>query len=79
VFPEDAAGRAASGSIAGCASAAASPPARCVPSRGREEWIEIAVPALITPTQCALAQERFAQNRRFAARHTKRPSLLQAC
>jgi hypothetical protein len=35
------------------------------------------VPALITPTEFTLAQERFEQNRRFAARHTKRPSLLQ--
>jgi site-specific DNA recombinase len=45
--------------------------------RPREEWIEIAVPALISPTQYALAQARLAENRRFAARHTKVPSLLQ--
>jgi site-specific DNA recombinase len=48
----------------------------CKRPRPREEWIEIPVPALISPTQFALAQERFAQNRRFAARRTKRPSLL---
>jgi site-specific DNA recombinase len=45
--------------------------------RPREEWIEIPVPALISPTQFAVAQARLAENRRFAARHTKVPSLLQ--
>jgi site-specific DNA recombinase len=45
--------------------------------RPREEWIEIPVPALVSPTQYALAQARLAENRRFAARHTKIPSLLQ--
>ncbi len=45
--------------------------------RPREEWIEIPVPALVSPTQFALAQARLAENRRFAARHTKVPSLLQ--
>jgi site-specific DNA recombinase len=49
----------------------------CAHPRPREEWIEIPVPALISPTQFALAQERFDQNRRFAARRTKHPSLLQ--
>jgi len=53
------------------------PRARCSRPRPQTEWIEIPVPALITPTQFALAQERFEQNRRFAARHTKEPSLLQ--
>jgi site-specific DNA recombinase len=49
----------------------------CKRPRPREEWIEIPVPALITPTQFALAHERFDQNRRFSPRHTKRPALLQ--
>ncbi|PYM86003.1 MAG: recombinase family protein [Candidatus Rokuibacteriota bacterium] len=49
----------------------------CSRPRPREEWIEIPVPPIISPTQFALAQERLEQNRRFAARHTKRPSLLQ--
>jgi site-specific DNA recombinase len=49
----------------------------CKRPRPREEWIEIPVPAVIAPSQFALAQERFDQNRRFAARRTKRPSLLQ--
>ncbi len=35
------------------------------------------MPALVSPTQFALAQVRLAENRRFAARHTKVPSLLQ--
>jgi site-specific DNA recombinase len=49
----------------------------CSRPRPREEWIEIAVPVLVSPTQFALAQDRFERNRRFAARHTKQPSLLQ--
>ena len=49
----------------------------CKRPRPRDEWIEIPVPAIISPTQFALAQERFEQNRRFSPRRTKRPSLLQ--
>jgi site-specific DNA recombinase len=49
----------------------------CSRPRPREEWIEIQVPALVSPTQFALAQERFEQNRQFSAPHTKQPSLLQ--
>jgi site-specific DNA recombinase len=49
----------------------------CSRPRPRAEWIEIRVPALVSPTQFALAQDRFDQNRQFAARHTKQPSLLQ--
>jgi len=49
----------------------------CSRARPRNEWIEISVPALITPTQFALAQERLDQNQRFAPRHTKQPSLVQ--
>ena len=49
----------------------------CSRPRPREEWIEIPVPALVSPTQFVLAQERFEQNRQFAVRHTKQPSLLQ--
>jgi site-specific DNA recombinase len=54
-------------------------PARpvCAHARPREEWIEIPVPPLVSSTQFALAQARFAENRRFAPRHTRRPSLLQ--
>jgi len=35
------------------------------------------MPAVISPTQSALTQARLRENRRFAARHTKVPSLLQ--
>ena len=49
----------------------------CLRSRRREEWIEIPVPALISSTHYALAQARLRENRRFAARHTTFPSLLQ--
>jgi len=41
------------------------------------EWIEIAVPALVSPEVFALAQERLAENKRLSPRNTKRPSLLQ--
>ena len=43
----------------------------------RAEWIEIAVPALIAEDVDALAQEKLAENKRFAARQTKEPTLLQ--
>jgi site-specific DNA recombinase len=45
--------------------------------RPRDQWIEIAIPALVDPATFALAQERLAQNRHFSARHTKTPTLLQ--
>ena len=41
------------------------------------QWIEIAVPALISAETFALAQERLAQNRKLSLRNTKEPSLLQ--
>jgi site-specific DNA recombinase len=43
----------------------------------REQWIEIAVPALIEEHTFALAQERLASNQKFAARRTIEPSILQ--
>jgi site-specific DNA recombinase len=45
--------------------------------RPREEWIEIPVPALIPEETFALAQAQLAHNAHFAARRTKRPTLLQ--
>jgi len=45
--------------------------------RPREEWIEIAVPALISEATFCWAQEQLANNKRFAARRTIEPSLLQ--
>jgi site-specific DNA recombinase len=41
------------------------------------QWIEIAVPALVSAETFALAQERLAQNRQLSLRNTKEPSLLQ--
>jgi site-specific DNA recombinase len=43
----------------------------------REQWIEIAVPALVEENTFALAQERLASNKQFASRRTIEPSLLQ--
>ena len=43
----------------------------------KSQWIEVAVPGLVSPETFALAQERLAQNRRLALRNTKIPSLLQ--
>ncbi len=45
--------------------------------RPREEWLEIAVPALINEETFALAEERLVVNKKYAARRTVEPSLLQ--
>jgi len=45
--------------------------------RPEAEWIEIAVPAIISEESFALARERLEQNKHFARRHTKEPTLLQ--
>ena len=45
--------------------------------RPREEWIEIPVPAIVTAGTFQRAAERLADNKRYAARNTKVPSLLQ--
>ena len=45
--------------------------------RPRGEWTAIAVPAIITEQTFARAEQRLADNKRFAARNTKTPSLLQ--
>ena len=45
--------------------------------RSREQWIEIAVPAMVDETTFALAAEQLESNKRFASRRTKEPSLLQ--
>ncbi|MFD7409946.1 recombinase family protein, partial [Streptomyces sp. NPDC059866] len=45
--------------------------------RPREEWIAIPVPAIITPATFERAAKRLEDNKRFAARNTKVPSLLQ--
>jgi site-specific DNA recombinase len=45
--------------------------------RPREEWIEIPVPAIVTAGTFQRAAQRLADNKRYAARNTKIPSLLQ--
>ena len=44
--------------------------------RPQEEWITIAVPAIIDEDTFDIATRRLADNRRFAARNSKEPSLL---
>ena len=51
------------------------PPAMSRP-REREDWITIAVPAIVSEDTFALAARRLEDNRRFASRNTKVPSLL---
>lgn len=43
----------------------------------KENWIEIPVPAFIEELQFCRAQELLASNKAYAARNTKRPSILQ--
>ena len=43
----------------------------------RSQWIEIAVPALVSQETFALAQERLAQNKQLSLRSTREPTLLQ--
>lgn len=52
---------------------------RAVKSADRpyDEWITIPVPALITPATFERAAQRLADNKRFASRNSKIPSLLQ--
>ena len=45
--------------------------------RPREEWIAIPVPAIVSEATFALAEERLAQNKRFAPRRTIAPSVVQ--
>jgi len=45
--------------------------------RPREEWTEIPVPAIVDQDTFARVQQRLADNKRFATRGSKAPSLLQ--
>ena len=45
--------------------------------RPPEEWVHIPVPAIITPETFDRAGQRLADNKRFASRNSKVPSLLQ--
>ena len=47
--------------------------------RPREEWTEIAVPAVVDEDTFARVQQRLEDNKRFATRGSKVPSLLQGC
>jgi site-specific DNA recombinase len=45
--------------------------------RHAQEWIAVPVPALVSEDIFAMAQERLVENKRFSARRTKTPTLLQ--
>jgi site-specific DNA recombinase len=45
--------------------------------RARAEWTEIPVPAIVSPDTFDRVAHRLADNKRFAARNSKNPSLLQ--
>src|SRR6266567_8378087 len=45
--------------------------------RPREEWTQIPVPAIVTPGTFDRTRQRLEDNKRYAARNTKVPSLLQ--
>ena len=51
-------------------------PAKTV-DRPREEWTEIAVPAIVGEDTFARVQQRLEDNKKFATRGSKVPSLLQ--
>jgi site-specific DNA recombinase len=53
------------------------PKSYSVTDRPREDWLEIAVPALVAEDTWQRAQRRLADNKRYAARNSKVPSLLQ--
>jgi site-specific DNA recombinase len=53
------------------------PTAYTVIDRPRQDWLEIPVPAIVSEQTFARAQRRLQDNKRFAARNSKVPSLLQ--
>jgi site-specific DNA recombinase len=57
---------------------AMAPRTRSMRERPREEWIEIPVPAIVSEATFDLAHERLQDNKRFASRRTKQPSILQS-
>ncbi|HEY3033944.1 MAG TPA: recombinase family protein, partial [Streptosporangiaceae bacterium] len=48
-----------------------------VRDRDRQDWLEIAVPAIVTEETWERVQRRLEDNKRYAARNSKVPSLLQ--
>jgi site-specific DNA recombinase len=53
------------------------PKSYSVTDRPREDWLEIPVPALVAEDTWQRAQQRLEDNKRYAARNSKVPSLLQ--
>ncbi len=53
------------------------PRSSCNRERPSQDWIEIAVPAILSEETFSLAQERLERNKHFSSRHTKVPTLLQ--
>ena len=45
--------------------------------RPKKDWIEIPVPAIVSPDVFSFAQERLEENKRYSQRRTKEPTLLQ--
>ncbi len=43
----------------------------------KKDWIEIAVPAIVSPDVFSRSQEKLEENKRFSQRRTKEPTLLQ--
>jgi site-specific DNA recombinase len=56
----------------------ATPKSYSVTDRPTQDWLEIPVPALVTEDTWARVQRRLADNKRFAARHSKVPSCSKA-
>jgi site-specific DNA recombinase len=48
-----------------------------VVDRAREDWLEVPVPALVDEDTWARVQRRLADNKRYASRNSRNPSLLQ--
>jgi DNA invertase Pin-like site-specific DNA recombinase len=53
------------------------PKSYSVTDRPRHDWLEIPVPALVSENTWQRAQQRLEDNKRYAARNSKIPSLLQ--
>ena len=52
-------------------------PSNCHRDRPRADWIEVAVPALVSEETFALAQEQLTKNKHHSPRRTIEPTLLQ--
>jgi site-specific DNA recombinase len=54
-----------------------SPRCSCNVERPKKDWIEIPVPAIVSPDVFSRAQETLEENKRYSQRRTKEPTLLQ--